>query len=129
MKKVLVLGAAGQIARWVISMLANNADIQLTLYLRHVGKLGASKPKNAQIVQRCRPTAFIAPSITELAPVARASRSFVMSGSAIRSANSNADSRTAPASHPCLYRRRIESLSRFLAWKANPVRPRNTRFT
>jgi uncharacterized protein YbjT (DUF2867 family) len=51
MKKVLVLGAAGQIARWVISMLANNADIQLTLYLRHVGKLGASKPKNAQIVQ------------------------------------------------------------------------------
>jgi uncharacterized protein YbjT (DUF2867 family) len=51
MKKVLVLGAAGQIARWVISMLANNVDIQLTLYLRHVGKLGASKPKNAQIVQ------------------------------------------------------------------------------
>ena len=51
MKKVLVLGAAGQIARWVISMLANNADIQLTLYLRHVGKLGANKPKNAQIVQ------------------------------------------------------------------------------
>jgi uncharacterized protein YbjT (DUF2867 family) len=51
MRKVLVLGAAGQIARWVISMLANNADIQLTLYLRHVGRLGASKPKNAQIVQ------------------------------------------------------------------------------
>jgi uncharacterized protein YbjT (DUF2867 family) len=51
MKKVLVLGAAGQIARWVISMLANNADIQLTLYLRHVGRLGATKPKNAQIVQ------------------------------------------------------------------------------
>jgi uncharacterized protein YbjT (DUF2867 family) len=51
MRKVLVLGAGGQIARWVISMLANNADIQLTLYLRHVGRLGASKPKNAQIVQ------------------------------------------------------------------------------
>jgi uncharacterized protein YbjT (DUF2867 family) len=51
MKKVLVLGAGGQIARWVISMLANNADIELTLYLRHVGRLGASKPKNAQIVQ------------------------------------------------------------------------------
>src|ERR1700743_147948 len=51
MKKVLVLGAGGQIARWVISMLANNANIELTLYLRHVGRLGASKPKNAQIVQ------------------------------------------------------------------------------
>jgi uncharacterized protein YbjT (DUF2867 family) len=51
MKKVLVLGAGGQIARWVISMLANNPDIQLTLYLRHVGRLGATKPKNAQIVQ------------------------------------------------------------------------------
>lgn len=51
MKKVLILGAGGQIARWVISMLANKDDIQLTLYLRHVGRLGAMKPKNAQVVQ------------------------------------------------------------------------------
>ena len=50
-KNVLVLGAAGQIARWVTQMLATNEEIQLTLYLRQVGKLGASKPKNAKAVQ------------------------------------------------------------------------------
>jgi uncharacterized protein YbjT (DUF2867 family) len=50
-KNVLVLGASGQIARWVTQMLATNDEIQLTLYLRHVGKLGASKPKNAKVVQ------------------------------------------------------------------------------
>lgn len=35
MTKVLVLGAGGQIARWVIGMLVGNDDIELTLYLRH----------------------------------------------------------------------------------------------
>jgi hypothetical protein len=33
MRKVLVLGAAGQIARWVIEMLVGGWDLELTLYL------------------------------------------------------------------------------------------------
>ncbi|HJT72274.1 MAG TPA: SDR family oxidoreductase [Terriglobales bacterium] len=51
MKKVLVLGAGGQIARWVIDMLANNDEVMLTLFLRHRRKLKGSAPKNAQVVQ------------------------------------------------------------------------------
>jgi uncharacterized protein YbjT (DUF2867 family) len=51
MKKVLVLGAGGQIAHWAIEMLANNGDVKLTLYLRHVRKLKASAPKNSQVVE------------------------------------------------------------------------------
>lgn len=51
MKKVLVLGAGGQIAHWVIEMLSNNRSIQLTLFLRHSRKLKGSAPKNAQVVQ------------------------------------------------------------------------------
>ena len=50
MKKVLVLGAGGQIARWVIEMLANREDIKLTLFLRHAKKL-KSPPKNSEVVQ------------------------------------------------------------------------------
>lgn len=50
MKKVLVLGAGGQIARWVINMLANNDEAMLTLFLRHPTKLKGSTPKNAQVV-------------------------------------------------------------------------------
>jgi hypothetical protein len=44
MKKVLVLGAGGQIARWVIQMLADSKDINLTLYLRHARKLQRKAP-------------------------------------------------------------------------------------
>jgi uncharacterized protein YbjT (DUF2867 family) len=51
MKKVLVLGAGGQIAHWVIRMLANNEGVELTLFLRHTGKLKGSAPKNARVVQ------------------------------------------------------------------------------
>lgn len=51
MKKVLVLGAGGQIARWVIEMLADNGDVHLTLFLRHTRKLRGNTPQNAQIVQ------------------------------------------------------------------------------
>jgi uncharacterized protein YbjT (DUF2867 family) len=51
MKKVLVLGAGGQIARWVIEMLAGSKDIQLTLYLRHARKLKGNTPPNAKIVE------------------------------------------------------------------------------
>ena len=51
MKKVLVLGAAGQIARWVIEMLAGSKDLELTLYLRHARKLKGKTPQNARIVE------------------------------------------------------------------------------
>lgn len=50
MKKVLVLGAGGQIARWVIEMLANKDEIRLTLFLRHPKKL-RNAPRNSQVVQ------------------------------------------------------------------------------
>jgi uncharacterized protein YbjT (DUF2867 family) len=50
MKNVLILGAGGQIAQWVIEMLANSGDVNLTLFLRHGKKLKAAAPKNAQIV-------------------------------------------------------------------------------
>jgi uncharacterized protein YbjT (DUF2867 family) len=51
MRNVLVLGAGGQIARWVIEMLANNGGVKLTLYLRHARKLRATAPQNSQVVQ------------------------------------------------------------------------------
>ncbi len=51
MKKVLVLGAGGQIARWVIEMLKHTHDVELTLFLRHIKKLKGNAPKNAKIVQ------------------------------------------------------------------------------
>jgi saccharopine dehydrogenase-like NADP-dependent oxidoreductase len=45
--KLLVLGAGGQIASWVIGMLANKDDVKLTLFLRHAKKL-KNAPKNSQ---------------------------------------------------------------------------------
>jgi uncharacterized protein YbjT (DUF2867 family) len=51
MKKVLVLGAGGQIARWVIEMLRNNRDVELTLFLRHRKRLKGDAPKNSKIVE------------------------------------------------------------------------------
>ena len=51
MKKVLVLGAAGQIARWVIEMLGGSEDLELTLYLRHARKLKGKTPPNAKIIE------------------------------------------------------------------------------
>jgi saccharopine dehydrogenase-like NADP-dependent oxidoreductase len=45
MAKVLVLGAGGQIARWVIEMLADSKDVEMTLYLRHARKLHGKPPK------------------------------------------------------------------------------------
>lgn len=45
MEKVLVLGAGGQIARWVIEMLANSDKVSLTLFLRDPKKL-TNAPKN-----------------------------------------------------------------------------------
>lgn len=51
MKKVLVLGASGQIARGVIEMLADKKDVELTLFLRHPKRLKDDAPKNSQVVQ------------------------------------------------------------------------------
>ncbi len=51
MKKVLVLGAGGQIAHWVIEMLKKNDDVELTLFLRHTKRLKGSAPKRSKVVQ------------------------------------------------------------------------------
>src|SRR5215471_8285326 len=51
MKKVLVLGAGGQIARWVIEMLGGRVDVYLTLFLRHARKFRESAPGNAEVVE------------------------------------------------------------------------------
>lgn len=48
MKRVLVLGAGGQIARWVIERLADRRDVELTLLLRHARNLQA--PARARVV-------------------------------------------------------------------------------
>ena len=50
MKRLLVLGAGGQIARWVVEMLARRDDVKLTLFLRHAKKL-KNAPKNSHVVQ------------------------------------------------------------------------------
>lgn len=51
MKKILVLGASGQIARWVIRMLADRADTELTLFLRDAKKLPGQIPGNARTLE------------------------------------------------------------------------------
>jgi uncharacterized protein YbjT (DUF2867 family) len=50
MTRVLILGAGGQIARWVITGLADDPALAMTLFLRHPRRL-ADKPANAQAVQ------------------------------------------------------------------------------
>lgn len=49
--KVLILGAGGQIAHWVIRMLAESKDVELTLFLRHPKSLSHAAPGNAWVVQ------------------------------------------------------------------------------
>jgi len=51
MTKLLILGASGQIARWVVDMLADQGDAELTLYLRKASKLGRPVPGNARVVE------------------------------------------------------------------------------
>jgi uncharacterized protein YbjT (DUF2867 family) len=51
MTNVLILGAGGQIAHWVIRMLANDKAIKLTLFLRNAKKLGVHAPKHSRIVE------------------------------------------------------------------------------
>lgn len=50
MKKVLILGANGQIAQWVVDMLADSQDVQQTLLVRDPSKLNVELPSNAQLV-------------------------------------------------------------------------------
>lgn len=51
MKKVLILGAAGQIAIWAIQMLANEPELTQTLFVRDTKKLPISLPTNTTIIQ------------------------------------------------------------------------------
>ena len=51
MKNVLVLGASGQIAQWVIEMLANEPNLTQTLLVRDAKKLGTNVPTNAKVIE------------------------------------------------------------------------------
>lgn len=51
MKNVLVIGASGQIAHWVIAMLAGREDVKLTLFLRDASKLQDPVPANAAVIE------------------------------------------------------------------------------
>lgn len=50
MKNILILGASGQIAQWVVKALAGEPDISQTLLLRDPKKLTGNEPANAKIV-------------------------------------------------------------------------------
>ncbi len=50
-KNVLILGAGGQIARWAVDMLADQPEVQQTLFLRRSGRLGRAAPANARIIE------------------------------------------------------------------------------
>lgn len=49
MTKVLILGASGQIARWVVQMLGERKNIEQTLLVRDPRKLTSTEPSNARI--------------------------------------------------------------------------------
>jgi len=51
MTKVVVLGAGGQIAQWVIKMLADLEDMELTLFLRNARRIQEIAPKSSKIVE------------------------------------------------------------------------------
>jgi uncharacterized protein YbjT (DUF2867 family) len=51
MSNVMILGASGQIAHWVIERLAGVKGVGLTLFLRHARKLRSKAPINARVVQ------------------------------------------------------------------------------
>jgi uncharacterized protein YbjT (DUF2867 family) len=49
-KKVLILGASGQIAQWVVRSLAGDKNVQQTLLMRDPRKLSGQEPANAKVV-------------------------------------------------------------------------------
>src|SRR5579862_5359618 len=51
MTKLAILGANGQIAKWVIHMLAEKEGVDLTLFLRNPKKLSDDPPKSAKFVK------------------------------------------------------------------------------
>lgn len=51
MKKVAILGAGGQIARWVVEELADRTDVQTTLFLRRATRLEGVRRGNTTVVQ------------------------------------------------------------------------------
>ncbi|WP_440465843.1 SDR family oxidoreductase [Pseudomonas sp. YH-1] len=50
MKNVLILGATGQIASWVVRGLGQLSGVQQTLLLRDPRKLSGAEPENARVV-------------------------------------------------------------------------------
>lgn len=50
MSNILVLGASGQIAQWVVKALANRPGTALTLLLRNPRRLTGHEPANARII-------------------------------------------------------------------------------
>ena len=50
MSNVLVLGASGQIARWVVQALADRPGMTMTLLLRDPARLTGREPTNAKVV-------------------------------------------------------------------------------
>ncbi|MBE2210615.1 MAG: SDR family oxidoreductase [Xanthomonadaceae bacterium] len=50
MKNILILGASGQIARWVVKALAEDQNVRQTLLVRDAKKLSGQEPGNAQVV-------------------------------------------------------------------------------
>lgn len=50
MRNVLILGASGQIAQWVVRALAGEPDVRQTLLLRDPARLTGREPANARIV-------------------------------------------------------------------------------
>jgi uncharacterized protein YbjT (DUF2867 family) len=51
MQKVLVLGAGGQIARWVIKMLGTCRHVEFTLYLRDARTLKGLLPDRSRVIE------------------------------------------------------------------------------
>lgn len=51
MRKVLILGAGGQIARHVIDRLAGDDSVQLTLFLREARRIKGKVPAGAKVVE------------------------------------------------------------------------------
>ncbi|MFN4289938.1 MAG: SDR family oxidoreductase [Permianibacter sp.] len=50
MKNILILGASGQIAQWVVQALTGNANLRQTLLLRNPKKLTGKESGNATVV-------------------------------------------------------------------------------
>jgi uncharacterized protein YbjT (DUF2867 family) len=50
MTNILILGASGQIAQWVVKTLAADKNVHQTLLLRDPKKLSGREPANAQVV-------------------------------------------------------------------------------